>query len=84
MTDFETMMKAEDAQSELDKIHFIAAEIINRSSSTAIDKNAIEDFFLSRDDINTLACMLLDYETIIRKYMQEIIDGHRTKAKPEG
>jgi len=83
MTNYETIRHAEDAQDALDKINFLAAEITNKTCRTAKDREAAIEALIERDGINTLANMIIDYQTKASELLQEIIDGNKEAAKAE-
>ena len=83
MTHIETMRLSEDAQQGIEKIHFLAAEITNRTCTTKTDKEAMIEALAERGDINTLANMMLDYIKWTSELLQEIIDGNKEKAAEE-
>ena len=83
MTHIETMRRAEDAKEGTDKLHFLAAEITNRTCTTKNDKEAMIEALAERGDINTLANMMLDYIQWTSELLQEIIDGNKEAAKAE-
>ena len=83
MTHIETMRRAEDAQQGIEKIHFLAAEIISRTCTTKRDKEAMLEALAERDGINTLANMMLDYTKWTSELLKEIMDGNKEKATEE-
>lgn len=83
MTNYETIRHAEDTQDALDKINFLAVEITNKTCRTARDRDAAIEALLERDGINTLANMIIDYQTKASGLLQEIIEGNKAAAQEE-
>jgi len=83
MTNYETIRHAEDTQDALDKISFLAVEITNKTCRTARDRDAAIEALLERDGINTLANMIIDYQTKASGLLQEIIEGNKAATQEE-
>lgn len=83
MTNCETIRHAEDARDALDKINFLAAEIANKTCRTARDREAAIEALIERDGINTLANMIIDYQTKASGLLQEIVEGNKAAAQEE-
>lgn len=83
MTSWENISHAEDAQDALDKINFLATDITNRTCGTARDREAAIQALVESDAINTLANMIIDYQTKASGLLQEIIEGNKAAAQEE-